>query len=367
MAPARFFVLVFVSVVLVGPVIARRRLRIGLRETLDGERAAGRQAGIPGWGFSPRQQIAVPTGRGVPNVVGTNLPHLTGSQDAYHAWVSNATLAPPDGNMTIMTGRDQEDMTDMERKVLVAQKSLQQVEASQKVEASTVEARFEIERNELMGFQEKQKRESERVADNENRIRQMKSEVTDLFRELARREKLKRDPALSDACSPGFSVYFSLSMEQRLGRDDKRVIAKALKDQYCDLQDMTCLCDEKKKKKGDRVASPQGDVRSKVDCHCATKLPGTYKAPLTVDDMLRRLGHRDLVDGRMANSPGAPRAPKPRGAGAYADKPPGEALPEPEPNPPPPADGRATPSLPGAPPLPVQQAAAPQRPTQQAQ
>ena len=132
-SPASFFVFVLVSFGFIGPVITRQRLRIGLGNTIDGRRTAGRQAGIPGWGFSPRQQIAVPSGKGIPNVVGTNLPHLTGSQDAYHAWVSNASVVPTDGNLTAMTiipGRDQEDMTDMERKVLIAQKSLQQVEAS---------------------------------------------------------------------------------------------------------------------------------------------------------------------------------------------------------------------------------------------
>lgn len=64
-------------------------------------------------------RIAVPLGADVPSVVGANLPHLTGGRnDSYYAYVSRATLTPPDTNMTVVTGsRDQEDMTDMERKV----------------------------------------------------------------------------------------------------------------------------------------------------------------------------------------------------------------------------------------------------------
>ena len=87
---------------------------IAAAESIAAKAAA---AGIPGWGTSPRGQIMVPTGKGIPNVQGTNLPRLAGSQDSYYAWVSNASMVPADNKFTIMTGKDQDDMTDMERKV----------------------------------------------------------------------------------------------------------------------------------------------------------------------------------------------------------------------------------------------------------
>lgn len=276
-----------------------------------GERALrllGRRAtdGDPSVAFSPRQQIAVPTGAGVPAVTGTNLPRLTGSQDTYYSWVSNATLVPPGNNFAVLTGKDPEDMTDMERKVLVAQKALQQLEASQKVEASTVEARFEMERNEVMGLMEKKRMETQRVFEQEAKVAQLKQEINDMFRELQRRDMLKRDPALTDSCAPGFHIYFSVSVEQKLGRDDKRVVSKALKDQYCDLKDLSCLCDIKQKWKKNRPLSSLGSVRDRLDCNCATKLADRYRAPKDVDDLLVRLGHRNLVAAsaiKQENSP----------------------------------------------------------------
>ena len=126
------------------------------------------------------------------------------------------------------------------------------------------------------------------------------SQISDVFREISRGEALKRDPALADACAPGFQIYFSQKIEQKIGRDDKRVLSKALKDQYCDMRDLTCLCDLKKK----HNLNPQsimGPVRSRVDCKCAIKIGGTYKAPKDVDEMLVRMGKRDLVKGAAAD------------------------------------------------------------------
>ena len=187
------------------------------------------------------------------------------------------------------------------KQVLVAQKSLQQMEATQKVEAATVEARFEIERNELMAFKEKEGSENKRIRDNELKIRTMKQEIKDAFAQVQRNERLKRDPALSDQCAPGFMVYFAGSLEGALGIDDKKVIAKALKDQYCDLKDLSCLCDMKKRFKG-RPLSSLGHVRSHLDCQCATKVKGRYKLPKNMDEVLASLGRHDLTSKKFKDA-----------------------------------------------------------------
>ncbi len=62
-------------------------------------------------------------------------------------------------------------------------------------------------------------------------------------------------------------MYFDDATLKRLGLDDKRVIATALKERYRDAGALTCVCEFTA---GDGAISPLGPVLAGVDCTCST-------------------------------------------------------------------------------------------------
>jgi len=59
----------------------------------------------------------------------------------------------------------------------------------------------------------------------------------DLENKIAEQKRNARDPASDDMCSPGFRIYFKTGKGVSLGSEDKRVIAKAMKEQYSKVKD----------------------------------------------------------------------------------------------------------------------------------
>jgi hypothetical protein len=64
-----------------------------------------------------------------------------------------------------------------------------------------------------------------------------------------------------------FKLYFDAKSSERLGKDDKRVIATALKQRYMEAHEVTCLCGFS------RLASSKlGPVLAGIDCNCVTDI-----------------------------------------------------------------------------------------------
>merc|ERR1711871_1554015 len=110
----------------------------------------------------------------------------------------------------------------------------------------------------------------EKYMDEKEKIHELESKIESAKVTAARREQLLTDPnKFTDKCAPGFRVYWIGQSEGTMSWDDKKVMAKVLKDQYCNIPNMACVCDLSRK----QAHSVLGTVNAGLGCKCYEALP----------------------------------------------------------------------------------------------
>ena len=100
----------------------------------------------------------------------------------------------------------------------------------------------------------------------QRKLERLQHEVEEARLAAKKREQLLVDPnRFTDACAPGFRVYFTGQAADRMTFDDKKVIGKALKDRHCSEKDLLCTCDMAQKQNAKSILEK---VNAGVDCEC---------------------------------------------------------------------------------------------------
>ena len=153
---------------------------------------------------------------------------------------------------------------DVEYRLRLAEKANHGLTTTRKTEKKMIENQA-VKENKLWEDAENKKRFEDGLIQKDTvQLKEMRNEITDLENKIAEQKRNARDPASDDMCSPGFRIYFKPGPGVSLGSEDKRVIAKAMKEQYCDKKDLGCVCAVEK-----HAASPVGNVLGGVHCKCA--------------------------------------------------------------------------------------------------
>lgn len=166
-----------------------------------------------------------------------------------------------------------DEMLPIERKVVLAQNALDRLNKAREVEENALEIRLRREREATdaairhkIQLQEKYEKEHEKIQELNNKI-----ESAGIL--AHRREQLLTDPnKFTDKCAPGFRIYWTGTSQSIMSWDDKKVLAKVLKDQYCNQANMVCSCDLSKR----QAHSTLGVVNAGLGCKCVEGLAAEF-------------------------------------------------------------------------------------------
>jgi hypothetical protein len=177
---------------------------------------------------------------------------------------TNADPAKKDCVLCVGGDQSKDDLLDVEYRLRLAEKANHGLTTTRKTEKKMIENQA-VKENKLWEDAENKKRFEDGIIQKDTvQLKDMRNEITDLENKIAEQKRNARDPASDDMCSPGFRIYFKTGKGVSLGSEDKRVIAKAMKEQYCDKKDLGCVCAVEK-----HAASPVGNVLGGVHCKCA--------------------------------------------------------------------------------------------------
>lgn len=158
-----------------------------------------------------------------------------------------------------------DEMLPIERKVVLAQHALDRLNMARSIEENALKIRLKRERTETDAAIKHKIQLKEKYLTEKEKIHELESKIESAKVTAARREQLLTDPnKFTDKCSPGFRVYWIGQSEGTMSWDDKKVLAKVLKDQYCNVPNMACVCDLSKK----QAHSVLGTVNAGLGCKC---------------------------------------------------------------------------------------------------
>ena len=158
-----------------------------------------------------------------------------------------------------------DEMLPIERKVMLAQHALDRLNMARSIEENALKIRLKREREETDAAIKRKIQLKEKYLNEKEKIHELESKIESAKVTAARREQLLTDPnKFTDKCSPGFRVYWVGQSEGTMSWDDKKVMAKVLKDQYCNVPNMACVCDLSKK----QAHSVLGTVNAGLGCKC---------------------------------------------------------------------------------------------------
>lgn len=159
-----------------------------------------------------------------------------------------------------------DDMLPIERKVVLAQNALDRLNKARQIEENALKIRLDRERSETDSAIKRKIKLQEKYEQEHEKIQELKNKIESAAYTAKRREQLLTDPnKFTDKCAPGFRVYWTGTSQTVMSWDDKKVLAKVLKDQYCNKQNMVCTCDLSKK----QAHSTLGTVNAGLGCKCA--------------------------------------------------------------------------------------------------
>jgi hypothetical protein len=160
----------------------------------------------------------------------------------------------------------EKELTPLEKKVKDAEAQVAALAKTRKIESETLESRIRREQEITDAAIEKQLTTQEKLSSEETKLEKIKHQLEQAEVAATKRKQLLVDPnRFTDSCSPGFRIYFNGEAKDRMTFDDKKVLAKGLKDRHCQDKDLLCMCDMAKKQ---NIKSILGKVNAGVDCQC---------------------------------------------------------------------------------------------------
>jgi len=160
----------------------------------------------------------------------------------------------------------EKELTPLEKKLKDAEAQVVALVKTRKIESETLESRIRREQEITDAAIEKQLTTQEQLSNDEQKLERLQHAVKEAELAAKKRKELLVDPnRFTDSCSPGFRIYFNGQAKDRMTYDDKKVLAKALKDRHCTDVDLLCICDMAKKQ---NIKSILGKVNAGVDCEC---------------------------------------------------------------------------------------------------
>lgn len=159
-----------------------------------------------------------------------------------------------------------EQLSPLEQKIQLAQDEVDRLAKVRKAESDMLAARIQRAKELADSAIEQQLATQESYSAAERKAHQLENEIRDAQVAIEKRQQLLTDPnRFTDACAPGFRVYFVGSAKDRMTYDDKKLLAKSLKDSHCKEENLLCKCDLSKKR---ITKSILGKVNGGVDCEC---------------------------------------------------------------------------------------------------